>query len=303
MKLEIQCIDNEEEAKQLWDAFSPHKTIYDAWEFRSLFQKYHQKELRFYVGYLGEELIGFFPLQYNQEKDWIEFFGGDYMEDNRLFLKSEYEGYRQEFYEYLKTLGQKIHLECITGDDVFTTSLPLQDNKYILPLDTYQNHEAYVGAVFSSETKKTLLKKKRRLEKLGVNIVKNNFEDIEKLFEFNIAMFGDHSSFSDRLFHKEIFREFFALSEEFIPHLLSFHVAGVLTAVSISLEYNGGYAYILLGADPNGVKDMATYINLHNIETAIQAKTKFVDCFVGAYGWKDRWHFQAIPQYKFFFGI
>lgn len=222
------------------------------------------------------------------------------MEDNRLFLKPEFEMYRPNFYEYLKTLNTEIHLECIRGEDAYTSTLEVQDLKWILPIEKYKNYEEYLADVFSSETKKTMLKKMRRIEKLGVEIVKNNFEDIEKLFEFNIAMFGDHSSFSDRPFHKEIFRELLTLSTRFTPYLFTFHVGGVLTAVSIAVEYCGVYEYILLGTDPNGVKDMATYINLQNIEAAIEAKTKYVDCFVGAYGWKDRWHFTSIPQHKFF---
>lgn len=301
--LEFKCVTDIDEAEKIWRRFSPEETLYDAWEFRALFQKYHQKEIRFYCGYLAGELIGCLPLQYNAEKGWLEFFGGDYMEDNRLFLKDGFEEYRPNFYEYVKTLGETIHLECIRGEDAFTSALELQDYKYVLPIEKYQSHEEYVADVFSSETKKTLLKKMRRVERLGVEITKNKFEDIEKLFEFNIAMFGDHSSFSDRPFHKEIFRELLNLSPKFTTHLLSFSVAGVLTAVSISIEYRGIYAYILLGSDPNGVKDMATYINLQNIQNAIPAKAKFVDCFVGAYGWKDRWHFTPIPQYKYFFGI
>ena len=295
----IELVQNLDEAEKIWRSLSPEETLYDAWEFRALFQKYHQKEIRFYVGYAGDKLIGCFPLQFNQEKGWIECFGGDYMEDNRLFLKPEYEMYRPNFYEHLKTLGEKVHLECIRGIDPYTSALEVQDYKWVLPIEKYSSYEEYVADVFSSETKKTLLKKMRRVEKLGVEIIKNNFEDIEKLFDFNIATFGDHSSFSDRPFHKEIFRELLTLSPKFTPYLLTFKVAGVVTAVSISLEYKGGYAYILLGTDPNGVKDMATYINLQNIETAICAKAKFVDCFVGAYGWKDRWHFTPIPQYKF----
>ncbi len=301
--LQFRCVTDPVEAEKLWRSFSPEETIYDAWEFRALFQKYHQKEIRFYAGYIGEECIGCLPLQFNQEKNWIEFFGGDYMEDNRLFLKSGYEMYHSDFFDYLKTLGETIHLECIRGDAEHFKSLEVQDYKYVLPLKNYESYESYVADVFSSESKKTLLKKMRRIERLGIEIVKNNFVDIEKLFEFNIAMFGDHSSFSDRPFHKEIFRELFTFSTDFVPHLLTFYVGGVLMAVSFSLEYKGGYAYVLLGTDPNGVKDMATYINLQNIQHAIQAQTRFVDCFVGAYGWKDRWHFTPIAQYKFTFGF
>jgi len=299
--LEIQVVSTIEEAEKLWKMFTPEKTLYDNWEFRAVFQKYHQREIRFYTGYIDGELIGVLPLQFHNDKNVLEFFGGDYMEDNRLFLKPQFEIYRIDFFEHIKTLGEKVILECITGDDAFTNSLPVQDYKYILPVEKYQNHEEYVADVFSSETKKTLLKKMRRVDRLGVEIIQNRFEDIEKLFELNIAMFGEHSSFSDRPFHKEIFRELITLSPELKPYLLSFVVGGTVIGMSISIEYNGGYAYILLGADPNGVKDMATYINLRNIELATTIKAKFVDCFVGAYGWKDRWHFTPIAQYKFTF--
>ena len=297
--LEIQLVTDMAEAERLWRQFSPNETIFESWELRALFQKYHQKDIRFYAGYVEGELIGVFPLQFNKDKNLLEFFGGDYMEDNRLFLQPEFETYRVDFFDYIQTLDEKIKLEYMSGEDAFTTSLPVQDHKYILPIEKYTTLEEYVTDVFSSETKKTMLKKMRRIDRLGVEITKNNFADIEKLFELNIAMFGEHSSFSDRPFHKEIFRELFTFSPEMTPYFLTFTVGGEVIGVSISLEYHESYAYILLGINPSGVKDMATYINLKNIETAIQAKAKFVDCFVGAYGWKDRWHFTAIPKYTF----
>ncbi len=300
--IQFRCVTDVLEAEKLWREFSPEETIYDAWEFRALFHKYHQKEVRFYVGFLGEEVIGVLPLQYNAEKGWFEFFGGDYMEDNRLFLKLECEIYRPDFYEYMKTLGEKIKLEYIRATDDFTKTFEVVDQKWVLPLGGLTSYKDFLDKNFEGKTRNTFYRKIRKFETETIEIIKNNFQDLELLFEYNKLMFGDHSSFNDRPFHQEIFRDLVKMPQ-FAPEILTFVINGEKEAVSFSLRYKGWYEFFLFGLRPDKIQNLSTLINVHNIQTAIDMQSSYFDAFVGAYGWKDRWHFTPISQYKYTIGV
>jgi hypothetical protein len=137
------------QAEKLWRLFSPQETIYDDWQFRALFHKYHQHELQFYVGYQNDEPVGFLPLQYNAIEKHLEFWGGSYMEDNRVFIKTGFEQYIPEFY---KNIPSKATLGYIRGTDPFTTQLPLEDYKYILPLQGISSIEDFIKKYPGKET-------------------------------------------------------------------------------------------------------------------------------------------------------
>jgi CelD/BcsL family acetyltransferase involved in cellulose biosynthesis len=291
--LRFEIVQDSEKIKELWNTLSPKETIYDDWEFRFCFHKYFQYPLVCHVGYEDDQLIGMLPLQLNTDKNYLEFFGGDYMEDNRVMIKAGYGKYIPEFY---KRITEPAHLSLIRGEDQFTASLPIQDYKYVLSLAGYTNVDEYLEASFHGETRKTMKKKARRVEREGMELLENNFADIEKLFEYNRGMFGDGSSFNDRPHHTEIFHDL--LQPHFIPQLLSFKVAGQLQGVSLALLYNKSYAYVTLGIAPNAIRDLSNFINLKNIERALALGAKEVDSFTGDYGWKERWHFSKIPQHK-----
>lgn len=300
--VQFKCVTESNEAEKIWRKLSPAETIYDTWEFRALFQKYHQKEIRFFVGFVNDEMIGCLPLQYNQEKGWLEFFAGDYMEDNRLFLKDEFEIYRPDFYEHMKTLGEKVKLEYIRANDEFTKTFEVIDYKWVLSLAGMTSYKDFLDQKFEGKTRNTFYRKLRKFETETIEVVKNDYQDLELLFEYNKLMFGDHSSFNDRPFHQEIFRDLVAIPE-FAPEILTFVINGEKEAVSFSLRYNGWYEFFLFGLRPDKIKDLSTLINIHNIQNAIETQSSYFDAFVGAYGWKDRWHFTSIPQYKFTFGF
>lgn len=301
---EIRLETNISEAEKLWNMFSSDLTIYDCWDFRALFQKYHQKEIRFYVGYIDGVLIGVLPLQWNAQKGWIEFFGGDYMEDNRCFLKPEYEMYRVNFYEYLKTLAEPVHLECIRGEDEYTKSLSLQEYKYILPLEGIATPEDYLQKFLKSETRGKFRRKLRDIEEQHtLQIAVNQYEDIGLLFELHMARFGEHSSFNDRPHHKEIFRELLHLPG-CQSYLLTFLVDDKKVGVSLALLYKKSYEYFNLGVcAEDELKNINTLVNMKNIEFAIGSGATVFDAFVGSYGWKESWHLQKVPQYKYFVRI
>lgn len=302
--LTFQIIKDLPEAEKTWRTLSPNLSLFDDWDFRMCFHKYYQKELHFIAGYENEILIGLLPLQYNELIPGLEFFGGSYMpdrggymEDNRVFIKPGYENCISQFYAKAGEQKHKLKLESISGSDAFTTSLPVQDYKYVLPLNFTTGAE-YVDQVFHGETKKKLKKRIAKISEQPIEIVVNAWNDIDQLFQFNISMFTD-SSFRDRPHLQEIFLEFLKPHETFKAHLLTFIVNGKKQAVTLALIYKDTYYSMNRGFDPAADKNLREYVQIKKVEEALNLKLKTFDALAGDFGWKERWGMQKIPQYEY----
>lgn len=291
--IKFRFIKDIEEAHHLWDIFTSNITIYDDWDFRYCFYKYVNFELFFYVAYDDENPVGLLPLQNNIDIKNLEFFGGTYMEDNQAFCKPGYEYIIPQLY---KQIDIPAKLEYIDGKDPFTTKLLIQDYKYVLPLESIKNFEDYLQKYFDSETRGKFRRKIKNIQKEKIYVEKNKLEDIEILFDLNIKRFGEKSAFSFP-YTKDRFRDL--LKMHWPTFLFSFHINGRLEGVSFAIEYKSTYEYFNFGVIVDCHKDLRTYMHMKNIQTAIENKAKMFDAFSGDLGWKELWHFQKIPQYKF----
>lgn len=301
MALNFRVVSDLNEAESMWRELCPQETVFDSWEYRYSFHVYQKNEIHFIVGELAGELLGVWPLQVGQNSV-LEFFGGDYMEDNRLLLAAnaeiKYPTVIEDFYTYLKNSNQKIYAQYIKNTDIVSSALPLKDFKYTLPLNTYRRYEDYIAERYEGhgDARRNLTGRLRKLESEHITVQPGKTEDIELLFEFTNRMFGNDSSFISRPFHKEIFRSHLSLPH-ITPHILTTYHANTIVAVSLALRYNGVYSYVNTGIDPNcPIKNISSFVTIKNIQEAITAGDHLFDAFTGAYGWKDKWYFDATPQ-------
>lgn len=292
--LRFELIKDLATAQTWWETFVPREYVYDDWEFRYCFYKYAPFELFFYVGYEKDQPVGLLPLQYNIEKDYLEFFGGSYMSDNQVYCKSGYEHYRPQFYQALKE--QKVKLQYITGTDPFTSSLPLQINKYILNLEKFTSFDDYLQFSLDGDARGKLRRKIKKIEQHRVTTRLNTFEDIELLFDYNIQHFGASSSFNFP-HTKERFRNILQLSYPIF--LYTFFVDEIIQGISFGLDYRGVFEYLNIGVQADSPKELRAYINYYNIQEAIKRNIRVFDASVGDCGWKEHWHFTKIPQHIF----
>ena len=296
-QLDFKCVKDLDEAKKLWEIFSPNKTIFDSWDFRYCFYKYFKYELFFYVTYDGEIPVALMPLQYNSDKKYLEFFGGYYMEDNQVFVKSpEFKYLIPEFYKNIQGLSQPSTLIYIRSNDDFTSTLPFQVNKYVLSLDGITNIEDYLSQRLDQEARGKFRRKIRKIEQEKVEITENEVTDLEVMFNYNLEKFQDHSYFTTP-FSQEIFRDLVAIGYKI--HIMSFSINGIKEATSFALTYKDNYAYLNLGVKPGGTQNLTTFVHMKNLEKAISEKLNVFDAFIGDYGWKEHWHLDKIPQYQF----
>lgn len=281
--------------KQIWNDLSQNKTIYDDWEFRHCFYKYNPYPVLGIVATDSQKPVGLLVIQNNTDKNCWEFFGGTYMEDNRVLLASGYESLVPEFYAQVPTPTK---LYSMVDAHPFTTELPLEANKYVLPLNGLTSFEDYLSNFLDADARGKFRRKIRKVERENIQIRSGQIEDMTTMIKFNLAQFGDHSAFSARPHLTEIFHDLTKLG--WPVHLYGFLKDGIPIAASFALIYNDVYEYFNLGTDESiekdNLRDLATFVHKHNVEAAINANCYLFDAFTRSYGWKEHWKFAKIPQ-------
>ncbi|MCK5123339.1 MAG: GNAT family N-acetyltransferase [Candidatus Pacebacteria bacterium] len=294
-KINIEIVNDIEKAKKIWNKLSPNNFLCDDWNYRYCFYKYFDYPLYFYVGLSKGEIVGLLPLQYNEDEKYLEFFGGGFMKDNRVFIKPEYKDCIKQFYNAITIPVRIIH---IFGQDQFTKSFNVSVQKYIADLSIIKDVDDYLFQNFKAKTRYGLHKKIKSIESLDPMIIENNYEDLDLMFELNKKTFGEKSSFN-KPYRTETFHDLLKLN--FNIHLFSYIINGKKEAVSFSIKYNDIYVYINAGTNKEAISNLGTYNIYKNIDKAVKIKSKIFDAGLEALGWKERWHLKKIPQYDFIY--
>jgi hypothetical protein len=290
----FQVITDIEECKKYWEMFSFKTTLFDLWDFRYCFYKYDNYPLHFIVGFLDSQPIGLLPLQLNTDKGgYLEFFGGNWMEDNKVYIDEKYSGFVEKFFGHIT---DKAHLIAINSPDSYCSSLPIDEYKYQLDIKNYSSYWDYIQDKYNDKSQDTFRRKFRKIEQNSIEFSENNSEDMDLLIELNIRNFKEDSSFNDEK-RKLIYKDFLQLGLEY--HLITIKVNGVKQAVSMNIVYNDVFYYLNAGSNFEEVPNLGNYTIMSNIGKAIELKCKKFDALMISYNWKERWHFDKIPFTKF----
>lgn len=223
-------ITNIKEAEDAWGKFSPKIHLQDDWDFRFAFYKFTGFPAHFYLGFVDDEPIGLMPLQYNQERDYLEAFGGIFMENNKVFIKPGFEKYISEFYRALE--NQKVRWEDILCEGEESGLLEFEDFTYYASFNDVDNFNDYLNKFLSGKSRKNLRRELAAVEREGVEVVMNNFSDLDYLFQWSIKIFGNDSWFCEP-FMKEAFEALVQSPLKIV--LMSLRVKGEVEAVSFSI--------------------------------------------------------------------
>lgn len=295
------------EAEAIWRALSPHKTIFDDWDFRACFYKYEPHPLCFIVAYDDSaasssaahhsaegELVGLLPLQKHPNHGY-EFFAEDPCEENRPFVKPGYERIIPGLYAAIPGPAKCFD---ITGDDEFTSRLPLEDYKYVLPLADLKNFSDFLERRLSSKRRRSLIKELAAVESGEVAVVigdrRPRSADLELLFSLNHKNFAGDSYLQEEA--REPWRDLLRLPYDW--RLLVLKIKGVSEAVSLSVLYQKEWHYLITGVNYQAWPGLGKYLVKANIEAAIASGAKVFDAGLGDCGWKHLWHFDRQPQYE-----
>jgi hypothetical protein len=304
MNLTFQTITDINEAKSLWDEFSPHKKLDDEWNFRYNFVRELDFPFHFIVGFDSDKPIGLLPLQLNINKGlgpkllnvdepFLEFFAGIDSDDNHVFLKPGYEDLSEKFFEQIKDFAILTSLDKIYS--VNSVEAVHYLDRFELDLHNISDFESYVDLHFSGKTRKNIKHELRRnkYSDINVEIQDGSIEDLEQMFKFSIDRFGEKSSFN--MEHRQnIYRNFFNL---FKVDVFKVIMDGELKAVVYGIVHNGTYTGINVGYDYS-VPNLGKFLFTSTIPRAVKMSCLLYDAGQGQNGWKENFHLTKIPQYK-----
>jgi hypothetical protein len=298
----FQVINDIETARSTWEYFSPQDEIDDDWNFRYAFYKYLKFPLHFIVGYHGKKPVGLLPLQWNTgkgptpesyefKKNFLEFFGGDDMDSNKVFIKPGYEdlipAFLQQIHEpaVLAPLANPYMLPKLTPEP-YTT-------KYVADLKGMTEFRDFTTKYFDGKGRGKLNNQLNKLHRsYEIKIVDADAEDLELLFEYNKERFGVSSSFQWE-YRKQVFRD---LMEQYDHDVFKVMINGEKKAVSFSLLYKNTYLSMNIGYD-YGIRDLGKLVVSTQFERAIKLKCDMYDGGKGDSGWKEQFHLNRVQQF------
>mgnify|MGYP000893376014 CR=1 FL=1 len=303
MDITYRIITDLTETKQYWHALSPNESIYDLWDFRFAFYKYHNFPLASVVSFYNEEPVAFLGIEYNPTIEKYESFGTYFMETNRVFTKPGFEWLVPEVY---RRIPCPMSVEGISLQDGMP-AMPVQDYTYNLPLQAYDgSFDTYWHTCFSTKTRNTLKRKFRDIEEgKTIQIEPGTPADIDTLFALNIKNFekkfeagGEKTSTFLYPHRMDTYRDLLTIPDV-VPYFQKFIIDGETKAVSLILLYRHWYIFLNTGANAYEIPNLGTYVYYKSIEHAfsLYPMVTTYDAGMGAYHWKERFHLNAIPQY------
>ncbi|HUW24700.1 MAG TPA: GNAT family N-acetyltransferase [Patescibacteria group bacterium] len=284
-----------ETCHQLFEEFSPKRTLFELWGFRYAFYLGDKNQPVFLIFERDNEPLGLLPLWYEKDKDELRWFGSWWQEGNTFWLKE-----KSLIPIIFSLFPQKVLLNAIYVSPRTAKKFGLlaDDPKFLLSLDEYPNLETFLQK-FDRKKRYNLKRDQRLILAKNPQTVYNRFKDIKKLFDLSIKRFQDldESAFV-REERREAFREIIKQTGEYEARMVSTEINGKVVGTDLVCIHKGVY-YALNGAyDLKRHPGLGNYTNLLLIQDAINLGAKAVDFLEVSYGWKEDW-FKPIPLFQF----
>ncbi len=289
--MEIKIETDKKRCEEIWRALSPQFYLYDDWDFRKLFADAYGFPLYFIVGYEQDMPVALLPLEFDTEKRYYEYWGGFFMEFNRVFVRP---GANVDIQLLYDAVPKPMKLVCAESSENKVNGFVVDGFTYTLDIQNMQGVEDYLLREFSAKRRKNIRNTVDKALVSGLVTGKGDWRDLSKLFQYNIDRFADESSFHDQ-HEQEIFKQFASLS---LPwEIVVLRHGEEVVAVSIGCLYKDRYQYLAVGSDFARASGAGTVLWLEHVTRAIQYGAKFIDAGSHDCGWKELWHLTKIPLF------
>lgn len=287
--MEYKIITSLDEAKNAWNHFSKNEQIYDVWEYRYCYYKFFNYPLHFISALENGDMVGLLPLQRNTDTGIIEFFGGQFFLENKIWTKPQNSLQPKDL---LNQLSEPVKLLKLSNE-VHGMNNELYAYRYELRLEGYHDVFDYLQETWGNKSRKNFLAQIKQLHQQSVEIIYDNFSDLQIMVEFNKKRFGNESSFFFP--HRMDFIN--QVIEEFDAHLVSIKINGQTEAVGFGVKYNNSFIGINSGRNLE-INSLGKFLSLQKIQQAISLGASRYDALLNDLGWKESFHFDRIPQYQ-----
>jgi len=302
-RLIVKVHTNIDECYELWEKFTPKKSLFDLWDFRyGWYQAYGCKPY-FYTIYEKNKPIALLPLWFDIDKQRYEWFGSDWVEDCYFFVSDE------KFIDLLiKIAPTPIELNAIEVSEAmkqkpYFQTMELDYDKNIKDLSTYKSIDDVLHT-FHKKDRHTLRHDHNLIDSYDPKVImipssdKNVFDRFVKM---NTERFdGYNREDSDLIIPKRrnaFYQSFVKNSGLYKTSFMEIHIQNHLAAIDIIIEYKDRYYIPRGGNDINRFKGIGNYMIYLEYEDAIKRGFKLIDCLQVDYGWKHR-YFDRRQVYK-----
>lgn len=284
-----------ETCHQLFEEFSPKKTLFELWDFRYAFYLGQKNQPVFLIFERDNSPIGLLPLWYEKDKDELRWFGSWWQEGNTFWFKDH-----SLIPIVCSLFPSKILLNALHVAPRMAQKLGFMedDPKYLLDLTEYHSIESFLTR-FNGKKRYNLRRDQKLILAKNPKTYFNRVKDLDQLFRLSIKRFQDkdESAFTSKE-RRETFRKIIKLAKEYEIRLISTEIGNEIVGVDLVALYKGIY-YALNGAyNIKKHPGLGNYTNFLLIQDAIDLGAKAVDFLEVSYGWKEDW-FKPIPLFQF----
>jgi len=246
--------------------------LFDIWEYREcLFNKIHFKP-HFIVLKNEKKILGVLPLWYNLDKNYFEFFGGEFCERNKFFSME-----KENLNLLLNNLPNETYLEYIDESELMYATLDEMDIRYVLHFNDY-NHslEQYFNS-FGRKHRKNLKYDLRQIENKNPKIIFNRIEDFDVLVKLNKHRWEQNSFFGEKFFI-DGFKKLINLAlDRNELQMISIEVNGKVEAVEVAVLYNS-------------IENIGKLMIIEHMKNSLKHNSKTIDFLSTDSGWKKIWN-------------
>lgn len=293
-----------EECHDLWQQFTPARSLFDSWDFRYSWHSSYGLKPFFYTLYEGKTPLAMLPLSFDSsDKKRYEWFGTNWMEDNKFFVKDEH------FIDLLYAIfPTPIHLNAIEKTSDWSkmkidSELKIDDSKNIKDISIFKTVDDLVGS-FQKKHRYNLKVDYHDVMSLNPRIVETeekSLELIEEMMRMNVEQFKDTpNDESDLTIPKraETYRNLVRNSNSYKVKFIQIFIQNRLAAIDFIIKYKDVYYTIKGGIDVNRFKGLSNFMVYYEFEDAIKNNFSKIDCLQIDYGWKHRF-FDQTPTFLF----
>ncbi len=294
--LVFKAVDDLEQCHELWERFSPKKTVWDFWDIAKSFNLGYSHKPYFIVGNKGGKDIGILPLEkYVDEdgKDAADFFGSDYPERRTFYIND-----KSLVNDFLKQAPPNTTLMNIAPSEKEFADIEPDSESYSLNLAKHSYDIEKYFQTFSGKHKKNMKHDLKQLEQMDFRTEINNIDDLPRLAKLSIKRFGAESDFNSPQFNKSIQILVENAAKLKLLQLLSIKLDGKTVASEIAFNHNGIYTVLIGGSDPE-INNLGKLLNVEHIKNAARLKVPMIDFMTCESGWKKLWNLDQTILYIF----
>lgn len=300
-KLQIEVYTDIKICQKLWQEFSRPAVLFDTWDFRTAFWHGYNHQPYFMVLKEGFNNLALLPLWYESDKKTYAWFGSAWQEENKFLAKDPL------FIPLMLAVCPKpVLLNAISADLPIWTeeviTLQADDPKFILKLDSLDSSQDYL-LTLKKKKRYNLRRDQKIIEAQEPIITFDRLSDFDALVNLSIKRFeekGEDTDWQDPR-RVEAFRQIIRLGKQngqYQVRTITVTIGNHIAAVDLIAIFQNCYYPLKCGYDVKNFPGIGSFVNLLEIDDAIQLGMRKMDFLEIGYGWKEKW-FEAVPLLKY----